>query len=194
MPSQPASLCCAERSSFGAEVASRAAWRRIYPLRFMREGPAARAPRGRAEGPVNEQRTPHLHQVRDQNPMELDYRALSNAGLWWIGRLQTDADRARVMDGLFGATTNGSRSSELEHIVQRLAPRWVIVKNTREAEAEPILHRPRDTWSRMRGPLTRSELRALRIWKSGENELETRQAIAAPEVAEVTEVERDVAE
>jgi hypothetical protein len=39
-----------------------------------------------------------------QNPMDLDYRALSNAGLWCIGRLQTDADRERVVDGLASAT------------------------------------------------------------------------------------------
>jgi hypothetical protein len=35
-----------------------------------------------------------------QNPMDIDYCALSNAGLWCIGRLQTDADRARVIDGI----------------------------------------------------------------------------------------------
>ncbi|MFO0711892.1 MAG: hypothetical protein U0353_18710 [Sandaracinus sp.] len=40
-----------------------------------------------------------------QNPMDLDYRALSNAGLWCIGRLQTDADRERVIEGL--ATSTG---------------------------------------------------------------------------------------
>lgn len=38
--------------------------------------------------------------VATQNPMDLDYRALSNAGLWFIGRLQTDADRERVLDGV----------------------------------------------------------------------------------------------
>lgn len=42
----------------------------------------------------------------DANPDGLDYRALSNAGLWCIGRLQTDSDRARAFDGLSGATTN----------------------------------------------------------------------------------------
>jgi len=35
-----------------------------------------------------------------QNPMDLDYRALSNAGTWMLGRLQTDADRQRVIEGL----------------------------------------------------------------------------------------------
>jgi len=39
-----------------------------------------------------------------QNPMDLDYRALSNAGVWFVGRLQTDADRARVVEGWWGAT------------------------------------------------------------------------------------------
>src|SRR5690606_5703281 len=42
--------------------------------------------------------------VATQNPMDLDYRALSNAGLWAIGRLQTDADRARVVEGMASAT------------------------------------------------------------------------------------------
>src|SRR5262245_16592548 len=41
--------------------------------------------------------------VATQNPMDLDYRTLSNAGLWCIGRLQTDADRERVLDGLAGS-------------------------------------------------------------------------------------------
>jgi DNA helicase HerA-like ATPase len=45
--------------------------------------------------------------VATQNPMDLDYRALSNAGLWWLGRLQTDADRARVLDGLATALQLG---------------------------------------------------------------------------------------
>jgi hypothetical protein len=52
--------------------------------------------------------------VATQNPRVLDYRALSNAGLWCLGRLQTDADRARVLDGL--ATNNsGSSTTEDDH-------------------------------------------------------------------------------
>ena len=45
--------------------------------------------------------------VATQNPMDLDYRALSNAGLWFLGRLQTDADRERVLDGLSEAKGHG---------------------------------------------------------------------------------------
>ena len=76
--------------------------------------------------------------VATQNPMDLDYRALSNAGVWCIGRLQTDADRARVLDGLAGASQNNHQTEEeLAHTVQRLAPRWFIIKNAHEASVGP---------------------------------------------------------
>ena len=66
--------------------------------------------------------------VATQNPMDLDYRALSNAGLWCIGRLQTDADRARVLDGIAGASQNkNGTATDLAHVVQRLAPRCCAV-------------------------------------------------------------------
>jgi hypothetical protein len=64
-----------------------------------------------------------------RNPMDLDYRALSNAGLWFIGRLQTDADRARVLDGLAGAQSSGGFEVELGTTLQRIAPRWFVVRN-----------------------------------------------------------------
>ncbi|HMA97007.1 MAG TPA: hypothetical protein VKP30_30190, partial [Polyangiaceae bacterium] len=97
--------------------------------------------------------------IATQNPMDLDYRALSNAGLWCIGRLQTDADRDRVLDGLSVATTTDSDPKEMEHTIARLAPRWFVVRNVHAADAGPILVKPRNTWSIMRGPLTRGELR-----------------------------------
>ncbi len=68
--------------------------------------------------------------VATQNPMDLDYRALSNAGLWCIGRLQTDADRARVMDGLSAsAGTDRAATQALSRAVSRLAPRWFVVRD-----------------------------------------------------------------
>jgi DNA helicase HerA-like ATPase len=121
--------------------------------------------------------------IATQNPMDLDYRALSNAGLWWIGRLQTDADRARVLDGLSGVTNTLDDGAELERIVQRLAPRWFVVKNTHASEAGPLLLKPRDTWSLMRGPLTRNELRQVRQWRAdSDTTAETNDVVA--EVAE----------
>jgi len=49
--------------------------------------------------------------VATQNPVDLDYKALSNIGTWWLGRLQTERDKARVLDGLEGAVS--SARSEL---------------------------------------------------------------------------------
>ena len=97
--------------------------------------------------------------VATQNPMDLDYRALSNAGIWCIGRLQTDADRARVLDGLAGASQKGAETpADFGRTVQRLAPRWFIIKNAHEAAVGPILLHPRQTMSLMRGPMTRNEI------------------------------------
>jgi hypothetical protein len=100
--------------------------------------------------------------VATQNPMDLDYRALSNAGLWCIGRLQTDADRARVLEGLAGASGGDPHSAhDLARVVQNLAARWFLVRNARAAGG-PVLVQPRWTMSLMRGPMTRSELQRAR--------------------------------
>jgi hypothetical protein len=110
--------------------------------------------------------------VATQNPMDLDYRALSNAGLWCLGRLQTDADRARILDGLSvaghagtiaanGAQNASAAADELEHTLQRLASRWFVVRNARVA-APPVLLQPRYAMSVLRGPMTRGEIRRAR--------------------------------
>jgi hypothetical protein len=99
--------------------------------------------------------------VATQNPMDLDYRALSNAGLWFIGRLQTDADRARVLDGLAGAQSSDGFEVELGTTLQRLAPRWFVVRNA-HATSPPILMQPRFAMALLRGPMTRKEIRAAR--------------------------------
>src|SRR5262249_10901496 len=93
--------------------------------------------------------------VATQNPMDLDYRALGNAGLWFLGRLQTDAGRARGLDGLAGA---GGAAPELGHTLQRLAPRWFVMRDVHAGEGTVLLQ-PRWTMSFMRGPMTRSEIR-----------------------------------
>jgi len=100
--------------------------------------------------------------VATQNPMDLDYRALSNAGLWCVGRLQTDADRARVIDGLAHTqNANEADAPELAATVQRLADRWFVVRNA-HARSGPVLLQPRQTFSWLRGPMTRTELRQAR--------------------------------
>ncbi|HET9956328.1 MAG TPA: helicase HerA-like domain-containing protein [Polyangiaceae bacterium] len=100
--------------------------------------------------------------VATQNPMDLDYRALSNAGLWCIGRLQTDADRARVIEGLATAQDiHEANSAELSRTITRLNNRWFVVRNS-HANSGPILLQPRYALSWLRGPMTRHELRLAR--------------------------------
>ena len=84
--------------------------------------------------------------VATQNPMDLDYRALSNAGLWCIGRLQTDADRARVLDGIAGASQN-KNGTEADLGACRAAPGAALVhrqerarRQRRPSPAEPAPH------------------------------------------------------
>jgi hypothetical protein len=91
-----------------------------------------------------------------QNPMDLDYRALSNAGFWALGRLQTDADRARVMEGL----GEDKKKSELGAIVKKLAQRWFVVRDAKEKVLS--LLQPRWAMSYLRGPMTRTEIQRAR--------------------------------
>lgn len=110
--------------------------------------------------------------IATQNPMDLDYRTLSNAGLWCIGRLQTDADRARVLEGLASATNanDGASLAELGDITKRLAQRWFLVRDVHAKDGARLLQ-PRWAMSFMRGPMTGAEIRR------------AREAITPPEVS-----------
>ncbi len=103
--------------------------------------------------------------IATQNPMDLDYRALSNAGLWCVGRLQTDADRARVVDGLTASLGDGhggrEATRELEATIAKLAPRWFVVRDAHAQNGAALLQ-PRWAMSMLRGPMTRSEVRRAR--------------------------------
>lgn len=99
--------------------------------------------------------------VATQNPMDVDYRALGNADLWCIGRLQTDADCARVLDGLASAAANGHTTAELGKVVKNLAPRWFLMRDV-HARVGTLLLQPRWAMSLLRGPMTRNEIRKAR--------------------------------
>ncbi len=96
--------------------------------------------------------------VATQNPMDLDYRALSNAGFWCVGRLQTDADRERVLDGM---ALDRAEEKATGKLMQRLLPRWFLVRDV-HAGADVRLVQPRYARSFLRGPMTRRELCAAR--------------------------------
>jgi len=98
--------------------------------------------------------------VATQNPMDLDYRALSNAGLWCLGRLQTDADRARVIDGLSNKAGQGGSGEQLATVLKQLRPRWFVVRDAQGSTTQ--LLQPRWAMSFMGGPMTRQEIRRAR--------------------------------
>jgi hypothetical protein len=97
-----------------------------------------------------------------QNPVDLDYKALSNIGTWFIGRLQTERDKARLMDGLEGAAiSTGVEFSrgELERTISGLSNRVFLLNNTHEDR--PVLMTTRWVLSYLRGPLSRDQIRTL---------------------------------
>jgi hypothetical protein len=97
-----------------------------------------------------------------QNPVDLDYKALSNAGTWFIGRLQTERDKARLLDGLESATASGGGKfdrSEIDKILSSLGSRVFLMNNTHEDA--PEIFQTRWVLSYLRGPLTRDQIKAL---------------------------------
>lgn len=97
-----------------------------------------------------------------QNPVDLDYKGLSNTGTWFIGRLQTERDKARVLDGLEGASTGSSRGfnrQQMDEILAGLGKRIFLLHNVHESA--PEVFETRWTMSYLRGPLTRSQIKDL---------------------------------
>jgi hypothetical protein len=97
-----------------------------------------------------------------QNPVDLDYKALSNAGTWFIGKLQTANDRQRVLEGLDGASLEAGQMLDrqmLGRMLSQLSPRTFLVNNVHSSG--PQLLRTRHSMSYLRGPLTREQIRTL---------------------------------
>ena len=93
-----------------------------------------------------------------QNPVDLDYKGLSNCGTWFVGRLQTERDKARVLEGMSAALGDGVAPGALSDMLTALQPRSFLVHNVHSASGLAML-RTRQTLSYLRGPMTREELR-----------------------------------
>jgi len=96
-----------------------------------------------------------------QNPVDLDYKGLANAGTWFIGRLQTEQDKARVLDGLEGAAaaaSGGFSRADADRAISRLAKRVFLMSNVHEPR--PVAFETRWCLSYLRGPLTREQIRS----------------------------------
>lgn len=97
-----------------------------------------------------------------QNPVDLDYKGLSNCGTWLLGRLQTERDKARVIEGLESASTGleGRLDREaLERTLSGLPKRTFLLNNVHEDE--PVLVHSRWAMSYLAGPLSRAQIQAL---------------------------------
>lgn len=95
-----------------------------------------------------------------QNPVDLDYKGLSNIGTWFIGRLQTAQDKARLIEGLQTASENNVfDKAELEDIISNLPKRTFLVNNVHEDN--PLIFQTRWAMSYLAGPLTKKQLTML---------------------------------
>jgi hypothetical protein len=99
--------------------------------------------------------------VATQNPMDLDYRVLSNAGFWCIGRLSTDADRNRVVEAMSHNSSANLDADSIASVIKSLAPRWFVMRNARRPKELALLN-SRTTLCWLKGPMARADLRRLR--------------------------------
>src|SRR5262245_14506413 len=97
-----------------------------------------------------------------QNPVDLDYKGLANAGTWFVGRLQTERDKARVLEGLEGAAAGAGAKFDrtaMERTLAGLGKRVFLMNNVHESG--PVLFQVRWAMSYLRGPLTREQIKKL---------------------------------
>lgn len=113
-----------------------------------------------------------------QNPADLDYKGLSNAGTWFIGRLQSEQDRQRVMTGLEAlvAVNTEMNLKEVGRLISDIPPRVFLMHNVHDRSGPIMLH-TRWAMSYLRGPLTRQQIQALMV--SQKQALNTQQ-VSAP--------------
>ncbi len=95
-----------------------------------------------------------------QNPVDLDYKGLTNAGTWFIGKLQTDRDKMRVLEGLEGVDSSATADrAYFDRLISSLSSRVFILHNVHEDQ--PVTFMTRWAMSFLRGPLTKRQIRTL---------------------------------
>lgn len=129
-----------------------------------------------------------------QNPVDLDYKGLSNAGTWFLGRLQTERDKARVLDGLEGAMAAAGAAFDratLDRSLSTLGNRVFLMNNVHEDG--PVVMETRWAMSYLRGPLTRTQIKSLMdVRRAGQTAASANEATpssAAPPAAPVIQTQ-----
>jgi len=119
-----------------------------------------------------------------QNPVDLDYKGLTNAGTWFIGKLQTDRDKMRVLEGLESvnaAVGTALNRSYFDRLISSLDQRVFILHNVHEEN--PVVFMTRWAMSYLRGPLTKRQVRILMApYKKGAAQAETGPVESVPPV------------
>jgi hypothetical protein len=119
-----------------------------------------------------------------QNPVDLDYKGLTNAGTWFIGKLQTERDKMRVLDGLesVSAEAGGTLNlKDLDRSISALDSRVFLLHNVHEDH--PVIFHTRWAMSYLRGPLTRTQVRDLVAERRAEMPAPTAAAPARPTIS-----------
>ncbi|NMC53010.1 MAG: ATP-binding protein [Chloroflexi bacterium] len=116
-----------------------------------------------------------------QNPVDVDYKALSNAGTWLIGRLQTERDKMRLLDGLQNAGGNAP-ISEIDKLISGLGKRTFVLQNVNKSGVK--LFQTRWVMNYLAGPMMRSQIPALNELAMGSRKAATQPAAAQPAAAQ----------
>lgn len=94
-----------------------------------------------------------------QNPGDIDYKGLSNVGTWFVGRLTTERDRMRLLEGMADESIEGISRADLGRLIAGLKQRQFVMRSVRGGE--PTLFQTRFCMSYLAGPLTRDQIRKL---------------------------------
>jgi len=119
-----------------------------------------------------------------QNPVDLDYKGLTNTGTWFIGRLQTERDKQRLLEGLdtISSSSKGSLNrEEIDKLISNLGKRVFILHSVHENT--PVIFQTRWAMSYLRGPLTKNEIKSLMKNKIPEVPVSSSKSIVSNEIS-----------
>ena len=105
-----------------------------------------------------------------QNPVDVDYKGLSNAGTWFVGKLQTERDKERLLDGL-ESISGGLNRKEFDKIISTLGKRVFLLHNVHEKA--PVIFQTRWAMNYLAGPLTRTHIPLLNKLAGADETLES---------------------